>query len=97
MHGNIREWCLDWFAPVTASQSVDADAAGVFIDPRGAVQYHQSAESGRKLKTGYRALRGGSYLSTTNGCRSASRSGHAAVYNLDDGGVRLWLPAYAER
>lgn len=97
MHGNIREWCLDWFAPVTASQSGAADAAGVFIDPKGAAQYHQSAEPGRKLKTGYRALRGGSYHSMTNGCRSASRSGHAAVYNLDDGGLRLWLPAHAER
>ena len=97
MHGSIREWCLDWFAPVTASQYVTADAKGVLTDPKGAAQYHQSAEPGRKLKTGYRTLRGGSYLSATNGCRSASRTGYAAVYNLDDGGVRLWLPARAER
>jgi len=90
MHGNIREWCLDWFAPFTASQAA-------ILDPQGAVTYYNSTSSERKLETGHRSLRGGSYLSTTNACRSASRSGYAAVYNLTDGGARLWLPARAER
>jgi hypothetical protein len=54
MHGNVLEWCSDWFGSY---------AKGKTVDPRG------------PSKGGDRAPRGGSWISSAGGCRSASRSG----------------------
>jgi len=57
MHGNVREWCLDWFAV--------ADPLGTaVIDPKG------PATSGN---TTTRVLRGGSWYAQAATCRSATR------------------------
>jgi len=51
MHGNVMEWCLDWWSSYS-----------------GAVTNPPGAESGS-----VRMLRGGSWSSTAQSCRSASR------------------------
>ncbi len=53
MHGNVEEWCLDWYASYKSN----------------AVTNPVGAASGS-----YRVLRGGSWLSPEDYCRSASRS-----------------------
>jgi formylglycine-generating enzyme required for sulfatase activity len=60
MHGNVEEWCLDWS---WIHEWVKY--------PKGAVTDPQGLPSG----SGCRVLRGGSYLSPSWACRSASRSG----------------------
>ena len=55
MHGNVWEWCQDWFDSSYYSDSPSADPAG--------------PESGS-----YRLLRGGSWSSSNNSCRSAFRN-----------------------
>jgi formylglycine-generating enzyme required for sulfatase activity len=52
MHGNVWEWCADWFGGYPS---------GPVTDPTG-------PESGAR-----RVLRGGSWVSTARGCRSAYR------------------------
>ena len=59
MHGNVWEWCWDWFEEEYSSENQ--------TDPAGAV-------SGT-----YRMLRGGSWINTGQGLRSAYRG-----YNVPD-------------
>jgi formylglycine-generating enzyme required for sulfatase activity len=58
MHGNVAEWCNDFY-------SEDYSSQGESSDPRGP----QSGEE--------RVLRGGSWLSSEEACRSAARAGQA--------------------
>ena len=58
MHGNVWEWCRDWYDAAAYRKGVD----GV-CDPE--VQ----EQAGDRL----RVLRGGSWYDSANGCRSASR------------------------
>ena len=62
MHGNISEWCNDWYAPDYYKNSPERD-------PKG-------PKTGKE-----RVLRGGSWSSTTQSCRSAYR---ASDPSLDD-------------
>ena len=69
MHGNVWEWCLDWYG---------AYPPGRVTDPRG-------PESGLA-----RVLRGGSWVNSARGCRSASRyDGLDPVYRSGNVGFRL--------
>ena len=65
MHGDIMEWCLDWYtADITEIDKVD----GIVTNPRGPQQSGPS--------TSYRMLRGGSFRSLASACRSANRGGN---------------------
>ncbi len=57
MHGNVEEWCLDWYGSY----------------PNGPVEDPRGAESGNYSITTYRILRGGNWGSKPENCRSASR------------------------
>lgn len=69
MHGNVEEWCLDWYG------SYNGDAT----DPKG-------AESGE-----LRLLRGGSWDTATNGCRSSRRCFLPTCGGGDGQGFRVFL------
>ena len=57
MHGNVTEWCRDWYGEYSTEQATD---------PRG---------PRTRIKQSYgRVYRGGSWASTGDSCRSASRS-----------------------
>ncbi len=68
MHGNVAEWCNDWYAPYPS----DSEA-----DPRG-------PSSGWS-----RVVRGGSYYSLAEACRSASRACPEHGVTPDDAGFRI--------
>ncbi len=90
MHGNVAEWCLDWYNASAADKLVDA------IDPKGSEQGDAS------WGTWYvRSDRGGSYNWTVTNSRngtfdSLGRSGvryRADEVSAYDGiGFRLWCP-----
>ena len=61
MHGNVWEWCWDWFGDYRVG---DLDGDGVVLDPVGAAGGTQ------------RVVRGGSWFVGSEDCRSAKRGSH---------------------
>jgi len=61
MHGNVAEWCLDWYGPYEAEEQ---------IDPVGRV------EGWAKVTRGWSYLPASHKLGAVRYCRSANRSGH---------------------
>lgn len=79
MHGNVYEWCLDWYKEKLAP-AVEPEE-----NPVGPLQ----ADS-----TGNRVLRGGSYTATGDRARSAYRYNYNAPEKASvQTGFRLWCPA----
>jgi formylglycine-generating enzyme len=71
MHGNLSEWCWDWFGEYDESQ---------LNDPTGP-------------KTGtLRIVRGGTSISSSTGCRSASRQCLIPEVGSYEIGIRVCLP-----
>lgn len=76
MHGNVYEWCLDWYDTYTSFTQVDpvglkrVDPTGIeFIPPR--------------------VIRGGSWNSSAQYCRSTARLGSGPDYRYNFLGFRL--------
>ncbi len=80
MHGNVWEWCLDWYDTISETAS-----SAPVSEPLGAA-------SGTDDK---RVRRGGGYSSGAKYCRSASRGNAVNTGNYLNHGFRLFCPVPA--
>ncbi|MBI1382181.1 MAG: SUMF1/EgtB/PvdO family nonheme iron enzyme [Planctomycetaceae bacterium] len=78
MHGNVFEWCHDWYGPYDPAQTLDPAGPG-----RG---------PGANRGPFVRVLRGGSFRHGAAKCRSAFRSWNWPWYLFDSVGFRVVLP-----
>ena len=86
MHGNVSEWCLDWYVEDIAAAGHDG---GVNIDPSNPAVALYGAYS-----IAYRVLRGGNWSREASVGRSAMRlsnnpTTHEAQYNAHQYGFRV--------
>lgn len=81
MHGNVCEYCLDWYDPAAYDGSDVVDPVG----PSAAADDN------------YRVVRGGSYLLQENKCRSGARAYEKYNRCYGSYGYRLWCSADLRR
>jgi len=74
MHGNVYEWCLDWYRKEFYEECKNLTIIDNPLDDMIANE---------------RVLRGGSWWAGAKYCRSASRFGHTPEYSDSDTGFRL--------
>ncbi len=82
MHGNVWEWCWDWYGDYRLS---DADGDGVVLDPMGPTAGSQ------------RVVRGGSWYGASEDCRSARRSARYPDSIEDVVGMRVVRTVFADQ
>ena len=83
MHGNVWEWCLDWYA-----DDITAHGGKVNIDPATPANTLSGASGA------YRVIRGGSWISAAGSCRPAYRGSNApTTRNNNSYGFRVLCSA----
>lgn len=82
MHGNVWEWCLDWYA-----DDITAHGGKVNIDPATPANTLSGASGAIRVR------RGGSWIDAAGYCRPAFRSSYAPTYRGSDIGFRVLCSA----
>lgn len=85
MHGNVMEWCQDFYDPTYYKSSPTQDPVG---------PTYSTDEYGNRAAADdeYHPLRGGCWTSTPSECRSAYRMRYGAAIPHDKSGFRVMLP-----
>ena len=78
MHGNVKEWCLDWWY-----EDISGLGGAINIDPANPSQTLKGTTSGSRM------CRGGCYGSAASACRSADRAYGSQGYRNAEIGVRV--------
>ncbi len=80
MHGNVYQWCHDWYDEHYYEHSPREDPTG---PDKGIVK--------KELNTGARVLRGGSFRDPSTKCRSAYRFMSAPIFHYDNVACRTLM------